>query len=423
MSGKKVDPSKVGQMFVKDYYQKISKQPEHMHFYYLSEGPANSSVSHFHEDQPTAPGITSHEKIQAQVAKIKVDPKTDIMIKTIDSQSCGPDGGVLVVVTGFMVCSGRKRFFTQTFVLNKVTDTAGGTRYYVFNDVLRYHPSPSAGGAKQGGPKAAVGGRAAPPSAEEKAARAQAQAQQAAQAKAAQAKAAFDAAAAKAAAVAAAEEAEASKGPQSWASMAKKKASAPVKPVPRKAAPAREPKEGGSAGSPGGKSGGGAPNSGDGGEIDKQSVYVSNINWDTTEEKLKAFFTKFGKIKSVNLKENKMKRAPGYAFIEFVDASSVIAAIAEGKEKKIEVDKRQLNVEERKAPTFGPKSGDRRVGGDRRSGGRGRGDGEGRGGARGGGRGGSRGGRGRGEGRGRGRGRGGKSESKPKVDSDGFQAA
>ena len=57
------------------------------------------------------------------------------------------------------------------------------------------------------------------------------------------------------------------------------------------------------------------------------SVYVSNINWDTTQERLDKYFSNFGVVKHVNLKENKIRRAPGYAFIEFQDAESVQNAI------------------------------------------------------------------------------------------------
>ena len=62
-------------------------------------------------------------------------------------------------------------------------------------------------------------------------------------------------------------------------------------------------------------------------DIDAMSVYVSNINWDTTQDQLGTFFSKFGVVKHVNLKENKVRRAPGYAFIEFQDADSVRSAI------------------------------------------------------------------------------------------------
>jgi len=57
------------------------------------------------------------------------------------------------------------------------------------------------------------------------------------------------------------------------------------------------------------------------------SVYVSNINWDTTQDHLQKYFSRFGTVKHVNLKENKVRRAPGYAFIEFLDQDSVTKAI------------------------------------------------------------------------------------------------
>ena len=155
-------------------------------------------------------------------------------------------------------------------------------------------------------------------------------------------------------------------------------------------------------------------------ENDPMSVYVSNINWDTTQESLEKKFSEFGTVKNVNLKENKIRRAPGYAFIEFTDAESVQKAIEASADPGINVDDRKLKVEERQrrkqsSGSTGRGAGAGGRGGGRGSGegGRGRGRGEGgRGGAereggsgRGAGRGGERG-RGRGEGRGRGGGRG-----------------
>ena len=135
---------------------------------------------------------------------------------------------------------------------------------------------------------------------------------------------------------------------------------------------------------------------------DPMSVYVSNINWDTNQETLGQKFAEFGKVISVSLKENKIRRAPGYAFIEFASADSVKKAIDAAADGGITVDKRELKVEERQRQ--------RKMGGRGGAGGRGRGGDRGRGRGRGGGRGGDRGrgdrGRGRGEGRGRGRGEG-----------------
>ena len=184
-------------------------------------------------------------------------------------------------------------------------------------------------------------------------------------------------------------------GPMSWAEKAKSLASKQVKEIPKKpkAAPVAEDNDTKTESAP-------APAAEP--DNDPLSVYVSNINWDTTQESLEKKFSEFGTVKNVNLKENKVRRAPGYAFIEFTDAETVQKAIEGSVDPGIEVDGRKLKVEERQRRK---QSGNGRgAGAGGRGGGRGDGRGRGREGGRG--RGGDRG-RGRGEGRGRGGGRGG----------------
>lgn len=83
-----------------------------------------------------------------------------------------------------------------------------------------------------------------------------------------------------------------------------------------------------------------------GDELDPLAIYVSNINWETTSARLREIFSKnFGPVTHVNLKENKIRRSPSYAFIIFESAESAQKAIAKGS---MTVDSRQLKFEPRR---------------------------------------------------------------------------
>jgi RNA recognition motif-containing protein len=78
------------------------------------------------------------------------------------------------------------------------------------------------------------------------------------------------------------------------------------------------------------------------------SVYVTNLSWDTTEEALREKFAEFGTVRNVSLKENKVRRAPGYAFVDYASADSVQKAIKASHDPAgIEIDGRNLKVEPR----------------------------------------------------------------------------
>ncbi len=338
-----------------------------------------------------------------------------VTVATLDSQSlCAPTAtakdGVLVTVAGHHELGGVQTKFVQTFFL-----ATEDRRYYIFNDMLRageplpqapvptlvdevprnYQPAP----APQ--PKVVpvpVPAPAPAPAEVPVPAPAPAPKPAPAPAPAPKKKAPAPAPAPPPAEEPVEEEPPVPTGPMSWAEKAKSLASKQVKEIAKKpkAAPVAEDTETKTESAP-------APAAEP--DNDPMSVYVSNINWDTTQESLEKKFSEFGTVKNVNLKENKVRRAPGYAFIEFTDAESVQKAIEASADPGISVDDRKLKVEERQRRK---QSGNGRgAGTGGRGGGRG-GDGRGRGreGGRGGGRGGDRG-RGRGEGRGRGGGRGG----------------
>ena len=105
-------------------------------------------------------------------------------------------------------------------------------------------------------------------------------------------------------------------------------------------------------------------------EHDPLAIYVSNINWETTacvcaprssfpcgcdvvsdccvlcRIRLREVFTQsFGRVAHVNLKENKVRRGPSYAFIIFESSDSAQKAIAQGS---MLVDGRSLKFEARR---------------------------------------------------------------------------
>lgn len=74
-------------------------------------------------------------------------------------------------------------------------------------------------------------------------------------------------------------------------------------------------------------------------------VYVGNLPWSVTDEKLKELFSTFGEISEAIVIKNKFsKRSKGFGFVTFSDEESAKKAISEMNEK--EVEGRKLNVTE-----------------------------------------------------------------------------
>lgn len=83
---------------------------------------------------------------------------------------------------------------------------------------------------------------------------------------------------------------------------------------------------------------------------DPMAIYVSNINWETNAVTLGEAFTKrFGPVAHVNLKENKVRRGPSYAFIVFESAESATTAVEASVHMM--VDGRSLKFEARRRTT------------------------------------------------------------------------
>ena len=76
---------------------------------------------------------------------------------------------------------------------------------------------------------------------------------------------------------------------------------------------------------------------------DDLSIFVGNLNYDTTEQTLRNFFESCGAVKDVRLGKKPNGRSKGFAHVEFEKIGSVKKAMAL---KDSELDGRQLNVDQ-----------------------------------------------------------------------------
>ncbi|UCC63578.1 MAG: RNA-binding protein [Anaerolineae bacterium] len=87
-----------------------------------------------------------------------------------------------------------------------------------------------------------------------------------------------------------------------------------------------------------------------------KKIYVGNMSYDTTEDKLQELFAAYGEVVSVNVVTDRYTGRPrGFGFIEMATDGAAQAAIAALNGQ--EVDGRQLNVAEARPPK--PRGGDR----------------------------------------------------------------
>ncbi|OMJ79097.1 hypothetical protein SteCoe_20956 [Stentor coeruleus] len=62
-------------------------------------------------------------------------------------------------------------------------------------------------------------------------------------------------------------------------------------------------------------------------ERDKKSIFIGNVDYSTSTEELRNLFKECGAIERVTIPTDKFTGHPkGYAYIEFIDASSVMKA-------------------------------------------------------------------------------------------------
>jgi RNA recognition motif-containing protein len=75
------------------------------------------------------------------------------------------------------------------------------------------------------------------------------------------------------------------------------------------------------------------------------NIYVGNLSYETTDEKLREAFEAFGEVSSVNIITDRFTGDPrGFAFVEMADSGQATAAI-EGLNEQ-ELDGRTLKVSE-----------------------------------------------------------------------------
>jgi len=80
-----------------------------------------------------------------------------------------------------------------------------------------------------------------------------------------------------------------------------------------------------------------------------KKLYIGNMSYDTTEEKLRELFGAHGEVTSVNVVTDRYTGRPrGFAFVEMSTDEAATAAIAAVNGQ--EVDGRQLKVAEARPP-------------------------------------------------------------------------
>jgi cold-inducible RNA-binding protein len=103
-----------------------------------------------------------------------------------------------------------------------------------------------------------------------------------------------------------------------------------------------------------------------------KNIYVGNLSYDTTQDRLWEVFEEYGEVTSVNIITDRNTGRPrGFAFVEMADEAAGNAAIAALNGQ--EVDGRALTVNEAKprAPRDSSRGGSGGSGGSRGGGGQG----------------------------------------------------
>lgn len=139
--GAPVPAAVIGHRFVRQYYSLLDKDPSKLYRLYK----AHSVFSHGSDDK----GMTSavgpseiHSEFMTLVSPLERHA-CEVELTGVECQE-SRQGGVLVLVTGFLTLAsaGERRHFTQALFLEKQTVPYEG--YYVLNDILRYLPSQAA---------------------------------------------------------------------------------------------------------------------------------------------------------------------------------------------------------------------------------------------------------------------------------------
>lgn len=76
-----------------------------------------------------------------------------------------------------------------------------------------------------------------------------------------------------------------------------------------------------------------------------KKIYIGNMSFSTTEERLLELFSKFGEVSSVTIKKDQFSElSKGFGFVEMADESAALEAVAALNGK--EVDGRKVRVSE-----------------------------------------------------------------------------
>jgi len=123
-------PTYIGREFVRQYYTMLYKDPTQLHRFYMK----HSLFTHASISNSNVEPVTGQEAIHKKIMELNFR-NCYSRIKSVDSQKT-INGGVVVQVAGELTnCNMPIRKFTQTFVL----EAEAPQRYYVLNDIFRYH--------------------------------------------------------------------------------------------------------------------------------------------------------------------------------------------------------------------------------------------------------------------------------------------
>eukprot|EP00554_Chaetoceros_debilis_P009381 CAMPEP_0194101170 /NCGR_PEP_ID=MMETSP0150-20130528/1885_1 /TAXON_ID=122233 /ORGANISM="Chaetoceros debilis, Strain MM31A-1" /LENGTH=620 /DNA_ID=CAMNT_0038787691 /DNA_START=476 /DNA_END=2338 /DNA_ORIENTATION=+ len=135
-------PLLIGKSFIKQYYQVLSSNPEHITKFYKP----NSMISHsFQPSVPAEPKTLSSDQFFQWAQAQSEDESNDGLCfdfgkGAIDAQET-IQGGILLVVTGRMKLAESAsifKTFVHTFFLNNGAPAGKKRQFYVHNDILRF---------------------------------------------------------------------------------------------------------------------------------------------------------------------------------------------------------------------------------------------------------------------------------------------
>lgn len=93
-------------------------------------------------------------------------------------------------------------------------------------------------------------------------------------------------------------------------------------------------------------------------ETDKKSIYVGNVDYQSTPEQLESFFNPVGTIERITILFDKFSGLPkGYAYVEFQSQESVTKAIEDLNGKEFRSRELRVTPKRTNLPGFRPRGG------------------------------------------------------------------